>query len=68
MEIVKPYRGRKKVIMLTATPINTAYRDISNQLALVTHEGGNTGDIDMFRFADIAECERKKAQYADPYY
>ena len=43
MQIVKPYRDRKKVILLTATPINTQYRDITTQLALITHDTGNIG-------------------------
>ncbi len=34
---------RKKVILLTATPINTAYRDISAQMALITHDRGSIG-------------------------
>ena len=67
MEIVRPYRERKKVILLSATPINTAYRDISNQLALVTHDKGNIGgynieqikryanDLDKDRPADSAD-------------
>lgn len=61
MEIVKPYRGRKKVILLTATPINTAYRDISNQLALVTHESGNIagyGIEQIRRYANLLDKER----------
>ena len=40
-QIVNPYRdSRKKIILLTATPINTAYRDIANQLALITQNNG----------------------------
>ena len=43
-EIVGPQRGkRKKVILLSATPINTAYRDLSAQMALVTQDKGNIG-------------------------
>ena len=34
---------RKKVVLLTATPINTAYQDIGNQLHLVTQGAGNIG-------------------------
>lgn len=33
--------GRKRTLLLTATPLNTEYRDIANQLALITHERGN---------------------------
>lgn len=48
MQVVQPSQRdgkehRKKVILLTATPINTVYRDISNQIALMTHETGNIG-------------------------
>lgn len=40
-DIIKPHlRRRKDIILLTATPINTAYEDLSNQLALITHESG----------------------------
>ena len=37
------HQHRKKVVMLSATPINTAYRDMSSQLALITHEKGTLG-------------------------
>lgn len=52
MEIVAPSRGRrKKTILLTATPINTAYHDMSAQLALITHQEGSIGgySIDQIR-------------------
>ncbi len=40
--IVERFEGRaKKVVLLTATPINTAYEDLSAQLALITHESGS---------------------------
>lgn len=39
--IVERFEGRaKKIVLLTATPINTAYQDISAQLALITQESG----------------------------
>ena len=39
--MMQPQEGRRKlVIMLTATPINTHYADMSAQLALITHEHG----------------------------
>jgi len=39
--IVGRFEGRaKKIVLLTATPINTAYQDISAQLALITQESG----------------------------
>ena len=43
-KIIAPANGRrKKVVMLTATPLNTHYADISSQLALITHEAGSIG-------------------------
>jgi superfamily II DNA or RNA helicase len=64
MEIVRPYRGRKKAILLTATPINTAYRDISNQLAIITHDTGNVGGYSIEqirRYANELDKERPTA-------
>ena len=61
MEIVKPHRGRKKVILLTATPINTAYRDISNQLALITHDAGNIAGYSIEqikKYANLLDKDR----------
>ncbi len=61
MEIVRPYRGRKKVILLTATPINTAYRDISNQLSIITHNEGNIagyGIEQVRRYANTLDRNR----------
>jgi hypothetical protein len=59
-QIAKPSiaSGRKKVILLTATPINTAYRDLSAQTALITHE---EGDIAGYSIAAI----RRAAQQMD---
>ncbi len=50
--VLQSYGGRrKKVILLTATPINTQYRDMSAQLALITQDRGNIGgySIDKIR-------------------
>jgi superfamily II DNA or RNA helicase/HKD family nuclease len=42
--IVKPTElGRKKVILLTATPINTDYADITAQFSLITSDDGTLG-------------------------
>ena len=61
MRIAAPSMGRKKVILLTATPINTAYRDISNQLALVTHDNGNIGGYNIEQIKRHAnELDRDK--------
>lgn len=66
--IVERFEGRaKKVVLLTATPINTAYGDLAAQLALITHETGslvgyNIGqirryarDLDNNRNEDVVE-------------
>ena len=42
--VLAPHDGaRKKIILLTATPINTAYKDLSAQLALITHDRNSIG-------------------------
>lgn len=38
-------RGRKKIVLLTATPINTKYEDLSNQLQILTHDDGAISGI-----------------------
>lgn len=38
-------RGRKKIVLLTATPVNTHYEDLSNQFQLLTHEHGAISGI-----------------------
>lgn len=49
--IVEPQDGRRKrIIMLTATPINTRYTDMSAQLGLITHE---TGTLAGYTFQQI---------------
>lgn len=60
--IVKPVRGRrKKIIMLTATPINNHYADLSAQLSFITQDhgtiGGYTG-VQINRFANTLDRER----------
>ena len=65
LRIVGRFEGRaKKIVLLTATPINTAYQDISAQLALITQESGSlvgysigqirryAKDLDGNRYAD----------------
>jgi superfamily II DNA or RNA helicase len=45
-EVVAPNsRGPKKIILLTATPVNTRYEDLSSQLQLLTHEDGTISGI-----------------------
>jgi len=38
-------RGRKKIVLLTATPVNTGYEDLSNQFQLLTHDSGEISGI-----------------------
>lgn len=38
-------RGRKKVILLTATPVNTRYEDLSSQFQILTHDDGSISGI-----------------------
>jgi superfamily II DNA or RNA helicase/HKD family nuclease len=47
---------RKKVILLTATPVNTAYHDLSAQIALVTHESGSVAGYEI---GQIREATRE---------
>ncbi len=61
-DIIKPHlRRRKDIILLTATPINTAYEDLSNQLALITHESGRLAGHSI-------EAIRKAASQLDKNY
>lgn len=46
--VLAPQRnGRKKMVLLTATPINTAYRDLAVQMALITHDEGSIAGISV---------------------
>ncbi|HET6387578.1 MAG TPA: DEAD/DEAH box helicase, partial [Armatimonadota bacterium] len=45
--LLQPLRGRKQIVLLTATPLNTYFTDLSSQLALITHERGTIGGIGM---------------------
>jgi len=45
-EVVAPNeRGRKKIVLLTATPVNTKYEDLTNQFQILTHEDGAISGI-----------------------
>jgi superfamily II DNA or RNA helicase/HKD family nuclease len=58
-QVLREHDGkRKKVILMTATPINTQYRDMSAQLALITHDHGNIGGYPI-------EKIRRTATYLD---
>ena len=55
--IIEPCNGKRKtVVMLSATPINTVYTDMSSQLALITHEGGA---IDGYSIEQIRKAARE---------
>ncbi|MBP6965487.1 MAG: DEAD/DEAH box helicase family protein [Armatimonadetes bacterium] len=65
--IVEPFDGnRKKLILLTATPLNTAYQDISAQLALVTHEKGSIGAYTVQQIRKYANALDKDKPEYDP--
>ncbi|HVT13098.1 MAG TPA: helicase-related protein [Fimbriimonadaceae bacterium] len=38
-------RGRKKIVLLTATPVNTRYEDLTNQFQILTHDDGEISGI-----------------------
>lgn len=64
--ILAPNNGnRKKVIMLTATPINTAYQDIGAQLALVTHDSGSIGGYNIGQIRKYASSLDKDKDEID---
>lgn len=61
--IVAPHaEKRKKVILLTATPINTAYRDLSAQIALVTQDHGNIGGYPIEKIKKITAYLDREAR------
>jgi|LSQX01.1.fsa_nt_gb SNF2 family DNA or RNA helicase len=65
-KIIGPVNGeRKKVIMLTATPINTSYRDISAQLALITHDDGRIGGFGIDQIRKAARNLDKEEETVD---
>jgi len=69
LEIVGPSRGRrKKTILLTATPINTAYHDMSAQLTLITHQEGSIGGYHIDQIRRFArELDKTGSPIASPY-
>ena len=55
-EILKPHEGvRKKLVLLTATPVNTHYADVAAQLALVA---GEDGRIAAYRSEQITKAAK----------
>ena len=55
-KIVQQARGRrKKIILLTATPINTEYADLSAQIGLITQDAGRVGGYDIGQIRSAAK-------------
>jgi len=55
-KIVQQARGRrKKIILLTATPINTEYADLSAQIGLITQDTGRVGGYDIVQIRGSAK-------------
>lgn len=56
LKIVQQARGRrKKIILLTATPINTEYADLSAQIGLITQDEGRVGGYDITQIRSAAK-------------
>lgn len=47
-------RGRKKIVLLTATPINTRYEDLSSQFQILTHDTGAISGIPRLQINKLA--------------
>jgi len=67
--IVEKFEGiSKKIVLLTATPINTAYQDLSAQLSLITQESGllaGYNSSQIRRFARDLDNDRDGALHED---
>ena len=62
-KVLQEARGRrKKVILLTATPINTEYADLSAQAALITQEKGTIGSYSIGQIRKSAVLLDKEIQ------
>ena len=60
-EVVAPNeRGRKKIVLLTATPINTRYEDLSNQFQILTHDSGTISGIARLQLNKQARLRDKE--------
>ena len=53
-------RGRKKIVLLTATPINTRYEDLSSQFQMLTHDNGTIGGIARLQLNKQARLRDKE--------
>ena len=66
-EVVAPNeRGRKKIVLLTATPINTRYEDLSNQFQLLTHDSGTISGIARLQLNKQARLRDKEIAKQGP--
>ncbi len=66
-EVVAPNeRGRKKIVLLTATPINTRYEDLSNQFQILTHESGTISGIARLQLNKQARLRDKEIARQGP--
>jgi superfamily II DNA or RNA helicase len=66
-EVVAPNeRGRKKIVLLTATPINTRYEDLSNQFQLLTHDNGTLSGIARLQLNKQARLRDKEIAKQGP--
>jgi superfamily II DNA or RNA helicase len=66
-DVVAPNeRGRKKIVLLTATPINTRYEDLSNQFQLLTHESGSISGIPRLQLNKQARLRDKEIAKLGP--
>lgn len=63
--LIAPHRDRrKKVILMTATPINTEYADLSAQVALTTHDDGTVDGRPIAQIRRAADNLDKAARLA----
>ncbi len=53
-------RGSKKIVLLTATPINTRYEDLSSQFQMLTHDDGNIAGIPRLQLNKQARLRDKE--------
>lgn len=60
--LMEGLQQRKKVVLLTATPINTHYEDLSAQLALITQEVGHISGYDTKKIVASARLADKEAR------
>ena len=58
---------RKKVVLLSATPVNTSYKDLSAQIALITHEKGTIAGNEIANIRSAtADLDRRSPRQPSP--